>query len=123
MNLNECTCPGYTSIYECTVFGGAATVWKGTVFDCPSTNNEVILFHGINFTSQTCNNKVITGRVIMVENGAYTSQLTVRVSTEMNGSIIECAHDTGITTPVIGSLLLTITTGVYNCGDIKYTTY
>ena len=112
--LGDCTCPGYNSLYECTVTGGIATVWKGTAVNCQSADNEIILLHNTNFTSlraETCNSGAITGQAIRVENGTYTSQLTVTVSAEMNGSTIVCAHDTGVDTPEIGSTLLIITKG------------
>ena len=116
MAITDCICEGYNSLYECTVVGGVATVWKGTTFDCSSTDNEVILFHSINSTSQpaeACNNGAIVGHAIEFETDTYTSQLTVQFSSELNGSTISCAHDNGVDTPVIGSTLLTITTGSY----------
>ena len=116
MATNDCTCQGYNLMYECNVIGGVATVWKGTIFDCSSSGNEVVIFHSINSTSQrpqVCNNGAITGHIIREENGIYTSQLMVQVGTESNRSTIICAQDTGVNTPVIGSTLLTITTGSY----------
>lgn len=112
--VNDCTCPGYYSLYECTVTGGIATVWKGTAFICPSIDNEIVLLHS-NESAETCNNGAITGRVINAENGSYTSQLMVRVGPEMNGSTIACAYDNGNRgTPVIDSTLLTVTKGLYS---------
>ena len=106
-------------MYECTVTGGIATVWKGTAFDCQSADNEVVLLHNTNSTSltaETCNNGAITGRVIKVESGNYTSRLMVRVSAEMNGSTIVCAHDTGMDTLVINSTVVTVTKGEKSSG-------
>ena len=117
--VNDCTCLGYNSVYECTVTGGIATVWKGTAFDCQSADNEVVLLHNTSstlLTAETCNNGAITGRVIKVENRNYTSQLMVRVSAEMNGSTIVCAHDTGMDTPVINSTVVTVTKGEKSSG-------
>ena len=108
--VNDCTCPGYYSLYECTVTGGIATVWKGTVFNCQSADNEIVLLHSTK-SAETCNNGAISGRVMEVENGTYTSQLMVKVSPDMNGSTIVCAHDTGMNTSVINSTLVTITQG------------
>ena len=114
--VNDCTCPGYYSLYECTVTGGIATVWKGTAFNCPSNGNEIVLLHAHSTESaETCNNGAIIGRVINTENVTHTSQLMVRVSPEMNGSTIVCAYDNGdMDTPVIDSTLLTITQGILN---------
>ena len=114
MAINNCICPGYNSLYECTVTGGIATVWTGTAINCLLADNEIILSHNTNFTSlkaETCNSRAITGRAIKAENETYTSQLSVRVSPELDGSTIVCAHDTGADTTVIGSTLLTITQG------------
>ena len=109
---NDCTCLGCNQIYECQVLGEGATFWKGTAFDCLVTNNEIILFHSINSTSQReCNNGAVTGHLIHADNNLYTSQLTVRVSSEMIGRSISCIHDSGGATNAIGSSLLNITTG------------
>ena len=96
------------------MFGGAATVWKGTGFEC-STNNEVVIFHSTNSTSQrthTCNDGAITVRIITAGNDSYTSQLTVQVSNEINGTTVVCAHDSGEDSTEIGSALLNTTTGI-----------
>ena len=112
--INDCTCPGYDALYECTVTGGIATVWKGTAFNCQSAGNEIVLLHNTNFTSlraESCNSGAITGYIIKAENGTYTSQLIVSIRPEMNGSTIVCANDTGVNTSVIDSKWLTITNG------------
>ena len=116
MAINDCTCQGYNLTYECTVFGGAATVWKGTAFDCSSKNNEVVIFHSNNVNSisqraETCNNGAITGRLIRAGSDSYTSQITVQFSNEINGTTVVCARDNGTVSPDIGSALLNITTG------------
>ena len=114
--VSDCTCPGYYSQYECTVTGGIATVWKGTAFNCPSNDNEIVLLHAHSTESaETCNNGAIIGRVISTDNGTYTSQLMVRISPEMSSSTITCAYDNGdMDTPVIYSTLLNITQGIMN---------
>ena len=102
-------------MYECTVFGKGATIWKGTAFDCSLTNNELAIFHTINFTSQRplpCNNGAIVGRAIRAENGSYTSQIAIRVSDEVNGTTVVCAHDNGTLSTEIGLAILNITTGM-----------
>ena len=101
--------------YQCTVFGGAATVWRGTAFDCSFINNEIVILHDINYTSQnpqTCNNGAIIGHVVRAENDCYTSQITVQVSNELNGTTVVCAHDNGTDSIEIGSAILDITTGM-----------
>ena len=113
--VNDCTCQGHNVMYGCTVFGNGSTIWEGTAFDCSSTNNEFIIFHSTNYTSQkpqTCNNGAIIGYAIRAENGFYTSQITIRVSDEFNGTTVVCAHDNGSDTMEIGSAMLNITTGI-----------
>ena len=102
--------------YECTVSGSGsgATIWKGTAFDCSLISNEFVIFHDINYTSQkpqTCNNGAIIGQVVRAENDSYTSQITIQVSDELNGTTVVCAHDNGTDSVEIGSAILNITTG------------
>ena len=42
---SRCICPGDTLTYECTVVGLGVTVWTGSAFSCPSSNNEIALLH------------------------------------------------------------------------------
>ena len=106
-------------MYECTVVGNGVTVWKGIAFaDCSSIKNELIIFHSTSDTiemSECCNNGAIVGCDIRAENGSYTSQITIRVSDELNGTTVVCAHDNGTNTIEIGSAILNITAGSYCC--------
>ena len=114
MAVNDCICQGHNFTYQCSVSGSGATIWKGTAFDCSLTNNEFAIFHSINYTSErpkTCNNGAISGHALKVENGSYTSQLTVQISDELNGTTVVCAHDDGTNSTEIGSAILNITTG------------
>ena len=118
MAVNDCTYQGHNVTYECTVSGNGATVWNGTAFDCPLTNNELTIFHTISnsFISQRplpCNNGAITVHAVRAGNGFYTSQITIRVSNEFNGTTVVCAHDNGTLSTRIGSAILNITTGIY----------
>ena len=54
--------------------------------------------------------------LIRAEDNTYVSQLTVSVSAQMVGTNISCSHDSK-GTHLIGSLLLTLTTG--NASVIK----
>ena len=122
MAINDCTCEGHNVTYECTVFGNGATIWKGTAFDCSLTNNELAIFHTINFISQRplpCNNGAITGSAVRAENGSYISQISVRVSSELNGTTVACAHDNGTLSTEIGSAILNITTDIAIAGTVK----
>lgn len=114
---NDCIHPCDTVTYECTVFGdqGGFTVWTGDFFaHCPNNKTVMILQHEVaetsdselNFIDQVCNNGNIVGWIVRVENGVYTSQLNVMLTSDIVGRSIECAYDNG-TIHKIGSLNLT----------------
>jgi hypothetical protein len=100
-------------MFECTVSNGSGgtTVWQGSAFDC--ARNEILLRHS-QFESQMasgeCNNGAITGRGIRNLDDAFTSQLNVSVTTNLQGKTVECIYDNGTTT-TIGSSSIIITTG------------
>ena len=86
-------------------------MWTGDFFiHCPNNKREMILQHEVGeaseFTDQTCNNGGIVGRIVRVENGVFTSQLNVTLTSDIVGRSIECAYDNG-TIYKIGSLNLT----------------
>ena len=94
-----CTCPGDQLTFECTSFGGIATVWHGNAFNCGYQDglklpDEIILIHN-RFNSgveeQCGNNGQIIAQTVGVENNTYfTSILNVTVSPDMNNRTIEC---------------------------------
>ena len=81
LQSNDCGCV----IYECTVNSEGTFTWKGSAFDCPSTNNEIILFF-VDRTSSTCNDGAIKA-----QRNNYTSQLII-TNSSLSGSSIECSH-------------------------------
>lgn len=114
--VNDCLCPGYTTSYQCNVTGEGYTIWKGSAFDCILSGNEILLLH-INYiggTVRTCNNGQIVGRSLGVTNNCYTSQLDVNITAEIEGGTVECVYESGSATEVIGSSLLSLTTGSYS---------
>ena len=116
--LSDCACPGHSQRFECRVVGDGATIWKGTAFECASTDNEIVLLHAHSSSSSSlqCNDGAIQGRItdINTANNTYTSQLSVAVSNELEGRSIRCIHDSSSdgSINVIGSISLTITTGI-----------
>ena len=97
-------CPGCELVVECTITGGGATVWQGTIFD--GCQNENIKLRHSEFTSgiviqESCGTRQpIVGHSVSVANGYFTSQLLVNASEELSGKIIECANDSG---QIVGS--------------------
>ena len=92
-------CPGCELVVECTVTGGAATVWQGTVFDS-CQNGEITLRHSQFNTGTVLNRSCrtmppIVGRSVSVADGSYTSQLLVNISEDLFGRTIECANSSG----------------------------
>ena len=111
--IKNCTCE--EQIYECKIIGNGITVWKGSAFDCPQSNNEITFL-----SSFECNNGAITAHIITAENSTYISQLTVSVKAEIVDKSISCFHDVGNTTEMIGSSLIlttsnTVTLILWSC--------
>ena len=79
-------------------------MWNGSVFNCSSSGNEIYLL-GSNLNSVTCNNGMITGKVVRSDNASvfYTSQLSITASSELIGKNVSCAQHDGTTTELIGS--------------------
>ena len=106
--------------FNCTVLGGIATLWKGTAFDCPLNDNEILLRHGrfgTGGTSGECNNRAIVGRSVSVEGAdCYTSRLSVTISDGLNNETVRCIlnSDSGMAIPV-GETSLNVISGT----DIK----
>ena len=91
---HDCNCVGDTLTFECTTMNGLFIIWRGSAFDCASSGNEMILFNS-SVGVETCNDGMITGRVIKHEGNSYTSQLNVTFSSDLIGRVIECASDNG----------------------------
>ena len=89
----DCTCLGYTHIFECTVCGPGSTVWQGSALQCPSS--KIILRHS-QFNSQAhgqCNDGAIVTSSVGTQDGCFTSILSVMIGQEMINRTIECAYD------------------------------
>ena len=110
----DCTCPEDILVLTCIVDGGVITLWRGTAFSCPTTNNEILLRHTLiasRTASGACNNGAIVGRGLGEEDNVYTSQLNVTVSSDLNSQTIECAYDDGIRTNVVFTTVITVLSG------------
>ena len=99
--FNSCSCLGDTLMFECTVMRGTETIWTGSAFNCTNTNNEVYFLESdYNRTSDntivTCNDGMITGQVVGVEDNYYTSRLNVTLTSDLIGKTIECVYGDGV---------------------------
>ena len=108
-----CACPNQMLTYFCTVMGGIRTIWSGTAFQCPSTQNEIILRHN-NFMDGAvgdCNGGAITARSVGVDGERFTSQLTVNVSSRLNNSTFRCILGSDMGMMTIGEDTISIISG------------
>ena len=92
---SSCVPEGDTVVYQCTVTdttGGLSTIWQGTAFNCSDIGNEIFLAHsryGMNLILR-CSNGALVGEGIGNNGNDYTSQLSVIVNSDLNGTTIEC---------------------------------
>ena len=112
LQSNNCGCV----IYECTINSEGTIIWRGSAFDCPSADNEIVLL-GLDqlqgFKTRSCNDGAIKAK-----RNNHTSQLIITDSS-LSGSSTQCIHENGTVNPnVIGEISLpTINTssGSYRC--------
>ena len=115
--LSSCTCLDDDITYTCAVSGLGFTIWRGSAFDCSAQQNRILLRH-MSFESGTmgsCNGGDIIGRSLGVSENVYTSQITVSVTSNLIGRIIECAYSlTGATVTPINSTTIVISGTIYS---------
>ena len=106
-----CECVNAELTFNCTIVGSGATVWRGSLLNCPQEANEITLRHN-NFLGppRMCGGIVVSA--LMVENNSYTSQLTVTTQAESNSKRVSCSHIISSGVPdVIGSTQLIVISG------------
>ena len=98
----SCTCLGQELTFECTVDGDGATYWQGSALqECSNqVHDRVIIRHSQHHTQQNTTQEcgstgTVVGTPVSAVNMSYTSQLTINVSQNLNGSTIECVSDRG----------------------------
>ena len=93
-----------------------ATVWTGTAFDCPETENQLTFVHirdRFTDTYKGCNGGAIRGRGLRIEENGYTSQVNIRVDRCMDGRSVECfQYESDMGLMLIGNFSITITSGM-----------
>ena len=110
VEISNCTCEGYKKIYECRNSKSESIIWKGSVLSCPSSSNEIFFARGIS-DKQECNNGAVVGCIVGAVNNTYISQLTTEVNAETIGANFSCMYEQQGVTKLIGSSVLTLTTG------------
>ena len=107
---NDSICPGSTLVYECNATRGGLTVFHGSAFNCPSSSNELVLFHNHNYSNRsrrTCNDGAIVAETTTGMQDdiiySYSSRLTITLNDNVMAlNEIICSFDDGSTEWVIG---------------------
>ena len=90
-------------------------MWTGTAFDCQSANNQIILFpnrfqNGSAGVQEKCNGGAIVAHQLRVDSNmnttTYTSQLDVKLNSNIVGKNITCLFDEDTLSTIIGSIIL-----------------
>ena len=108
----QCACAGDKLIYNCSVVGGTATRWKGSLLECPL--DVITLRHsqfGSNQAVETCNNGDISGYGIRVVNNCYTSQLNVTIRENFNNKTVQCILNSNEGSRIIRESVLSVISG------------
>ena len=109
MVLSDCVCPGHELRFQCTVMGGAATIWRGSAIkDCEFS--RIVLRHsqfgsGI---SGGCNDRIIARSINTTSDSdgiKFTSQLIIQpdVNDTLEGRTVECVYSSGAQSITIGN--------------------
>ena len=93
-----------------------STIFRGCSFkfiNCTGNIDRLALphsqFNRPQGTKRSCNNGAIIARSLHGGNGTYTSQLSITVTSELIGDVIECVHDTGIAIEDVGIAIINAT--------------
>ena len=122
---DDCVCPGSTIVYECNVTREGTTVYTGSAFNCPNTNNELLLFpHRYHTSNQsffrTCNVGAIVAETKSSTLNDLSSSSTLSITLNHNVMAmkeIKCSIDNGSAEWVIGSYHIPRFTGIFGKYD------
>lgn len=95
----------------CIAFGRGSTVWGGTAV--PRECGDRILRHS-QFSEGviiSCPDGSIVAESLSDDNDCYTSQLTVTIRPEINGTSITCKYDNGSQSFLLGEYTIIVTSG------------
>ena len=111
---SDCICPGRSLQITCSVVGLGSTVWEGTTFDCPSSENKISLFHtgfATNSSVGSCNDGITARGLSVSGQNCFLSEVTIIPSSATNGQTVTCNYDNGETSMPIGTVTVNLTTG------------
>ena len=112
------SCPGSIITYVCVLSSSAPlaviTIWKGSAFQCPSTNHRISLTQlsdGVvqQFIPGSCGS--LSAVTTNVTSTCYTSVLTIPAVQALNGATVVCQD--GITGAVVGNDTVKIISELY----------
>ena len=104
-----CACPGEVLTYTCIAVGPGRTVWTGSAFDCPSSQNQIVFRHS-EFESQSvkrCTDGYVVGKPLFDNNGTFTSQLNVTINAGQSNKVVQCRA----TSNTIGTSTISVISG------------
>ena len=95
-------------------------MWTGSAIVDQCSSDSIILRHsGFSGTiSRSCNSEAVVGRSLPslsnVTATCYTSQLSISITDDLNGTDISCQMDNNMQPfPEVGRYIISITTGKY----------
>ena len=102
-----CVCPGNSLQFTCTVAGIGTTVW--TIGQQCTIGLEHSRF--ATDVTRSCGAPSVIGRSLSAVGDCYMSQLTVMVTSDLNGTSVGCEYDNGTSIEYIGSYQIILTSG------------
>ena len=114
-----CLCAGNDLQLLCSVIGGVNTVWTGSaIVDQCSSDNIILRHSGFSGTVKlTCNLEAVIGQSLPslsnVSARCYTSQLSISITDNLNGTDIRCQIDNNTQPfPEVGQYVISLTSGI-----------
>ena len=114
-----CLCAGSNLQLLCSVVDGVTTVWTGSAIadQCSNSDNIILRHSGFSGTvSRSCNSEAVIARSLPslsnVSADCYTSQLSISITDNLNGTDIRCQIDNNTQPfPEVGQYIINLTSG------------
>ncbi|MCG8623599.1 MAG: hypothetical protein MJE68_16605 [Proteobacteria bacterium] len=117
----DCILLGQNVTYECTTctINASFTSWNGSIMDpsgCTISLSHRTRLSFFNETMAICNEGMVVGQGLAINNTCYTSLLTVLVTPQVNGGNVSCfVDDMNNEQVLINTTIINITTGIILC--------